>query len=60
MISLDEFINDTKIELDNFRDYWIREREKNPEYYPLELGEENAGLWFEMFSMWDGDEEEDK
>ena len=53
MASLDEFIEETKRELDSFRAFWIREHKKNPEDYPFDLGEENAGLWFEQFSMWD-------
>lgn len=59
-LDLEKFIEETKLELDFFRSFWLEEHKKNPKDFPLSLDEDNAGLWFEQFSMWDSSRMEDK
>ena len=58
-MDLFEFIETTKKELDLFKENWLKNHAMNPENYPLDLGENNDGLWFEQFTMWDSEENKD-
>ena len=47
-MTLDEFVADTSKHLEMFRDYYLACHEKYPYQFPLDMGDENAGLWWEM------------
>lgn len=53
-ISLDEFIESAKSDIDKFREFWIKNHDKNPKNFPMSLPTDNAGLWWEMFNNFDG------
>ena len=44
--SLDETMEEIKNAAARFKTYWIKQRKKNTEQFPLEIG---AGEWFEQF-----------
>jgi hypothetical protein len=48
MKTLDEFIAEVKETLERFEEDWRKNHKENPEHYPLELNEDNAGLWWEF------------
>jgi hypothetical protein len=48
-INLDQFVTDMKIDIEAFAADYRAEHAVNPEQYPLELGDDNAGLWVEFF-----------
>lgn len=48
-LTLDQFIAETKVDIDAFAADYRAQHEKNPEHYPLELGDDNDGLWVEFF-----------
>lgn len=48
-MSLDEFLVEIKKDVDSFEKTWRDGNKENPEFYPLELDEENDGLWHEQF-----------
>lgn len=52
-VSLDQFIAETEERLKNFREYWLEGHKNNPEMFPLELPEDNAGMWYEQFQYFD-------
>lgn len=47
--SLEYFINETHIQLDGFKEAYLKKSSENPEYYPLVLDSDNVGLWLEFF-----------
>ena len=49
-VSLDDFITEIHSEADKFKEYWIKNHKKNPENFPMEFPENNAGIWWEMFT----------
>lgn len=48
-MSLDEFLVELKKDVDSFEKTWRDGNKRNSKFYPLELGEENDGLWYEQF-----------
>lgn len=46
--SLDDFCTDMQKDLERFKANWLKEREKNPDNWPLSMG---AGDWYEQFLM---------
>jgi len=48
-MTLDEFRQYQLDKLDAFVAYWVAENKANPEQFPLELPEDNEGVWFELF-----------
>lgn len=48
-MTLDEVCNELQLGLQDFRAAYRRKHKENPEHYPLELPENNAGLWYEFF-----------
>lgn len=49
MRSLDTFAAELRTEIESFvRDYKAKHSD-SPDYYPLELPDDNAGLWEEFF-----------
>lgn len=48
--SLDEFIKEAQDCLESFKQYWLVEHNENPTDFPMELPDNNVGLWWEFFS----------
>lgn len=61
-LSLDEFVEGIHIEVEKFKEDYLKKREEHiargiGEYFPLELEEDNAGLWYEFFFSYSQGEE---
>lgn len=52
--SLDEFVAEIKKSIDLFAEDYKKHHVENPDNYPLELPENNSGLWFEFFADFNG------
>lgn len=50
-VSLQEAVNESYIQVRDFKRNWLENREKEPEYYPLSFPLENAGSWFEQIQQ---------
>lgn len=46
---LDSFVKETQSNITKFAEGYRKKHAENPEYYPLELPQENSGLWLEFF-----------
>lgn len=53
-VTLDDFLTEHRGELDRFESFWRRSHEKDPESFPMESGEHNAGMWLEQLLMFIG------
>ena len=49
--SLDEFIKEAQGCLESFKQYWLAKHNENPTEFPMELPDNNVGLWWEFFSQ---------
>lgn len=47
--SLDQFVEEVRADIEGFAAEYRAQHAANPEHYPLELGDNNAGLWIEFF-----------
>lgn len=47
--TLDEFVEEIKTNIDLFAEEYKKKAETEGEYYPLEFGDDNDGLWREFF-----------
>lgn len=47
-LTLDQFIEETKADLEGFSAEYKMQNAENPDHYPLELDASNAGLWLEF------------
>ena len=47
--TLDEFVAEVRSDLEGFVVEYQAQHAKDPERYPLVLGDDNAGLWLEFF-----------
>lgn len=47
--NLDQFIAEVKADIEGFAAEYRKQHAANPEHYPLELGDDNEGLWAEFF-----------
>jgi hypothetical protein len=47
-MTLSEACNLARKDIDNFEKEYIKENKKFPDNYPLELQDDNSGLFFEM------------
>lgn len=47
--NIDQFAAEVSRDIELFRADWHKKHQQNPEMYPLELPEDNEGLWFEFF-----------
>ena len=54
-ISLDQFMRFVREHANEFESYWIEMNEKHPDQFPLELPEDNDGLWWEMFAEFESE-----
>lgn len=48
-LSLDDFIAEVELDIKAFAADWRAQHATDPERYPLELPDENSGLWGEFF-----------
>lgn len=46
---LDQFVAEVKSDIEAFAAEYRAGHAENPEHYPLELDDDNAGVWFEQF-----------
>lgn len=49
-ISIHEYVDSEHTSLEKFRDAWVEANKRDPEIYPLEIPEDNAGIWWEMYT----------
>jgi phage head maturation protease len=60
-VTLDEFVKEIHKDIEKFKLQYLAAHEKakaqgTEEYYPLEMEEDNSGLWFEFFmEFYEGD-----
>ena len=47
--SLDSFTAEIEEDIKKFKAAYEEKHRENPEQYPLEIDESNAGVWFEFF-----------
>lgn len=47
--SLDTFVGEMRGDIEKFAAAYKTKHDENPDHYPLVLGLNNAGLWFEFF-----------
>jgi len=47
--SLDSFVAEIDEDIKKFKVAYLEKHRQNPEQYPLEIVESNAGVWFEFF-----------
>ncbi|WP_092320912.1 hypothetical protein [Pseudomonas saponiphila] len=47
--SLDAFVAEVQADIEGFAAEYRRQHALNPEQYPLELSDDNSGLWIEFF-----------
>ena len=50
-MTLEKYMEKTKKELDNFADFYKKEREKEPEFWPTDM---DQGEWDEQFRLYYG------
>lgn len=48
-MTLNEFVEDLQSDIIAFQLMWANEHLKDPEMYPLEIPEDNDGVWWEQF-----------
>lgn len=48
-VSLDQFVAEVKADIEAFAERWRKDHAESPETYPMELPDDNAGLWSEFF-----------
>lgn len=48
-MTLDEFIAEIQAKPEKFREMWLKNREQDPDSWPLEFEKGNSGLWYEQF-----------
>lgn len=46
---LDSFVKEVQSNITKFAEEYRKKHAENPEHYPLELTEDNYGLWLEFF-----------
>lgn len=60
MKTLSQFVAEEERTLVKFKKWWIRMNKKEPENYPLEIEDDNQGIWFEMYMGFDEGEHDDE
>jgi len=51
MTTLAKFVKDAKRDLSRFERDWQRKHEEDPLLWPLELPDDDAGRWWELFMV---------
>ena len=46
--TLDEFIEEVREDLVDFKKWWIKKNLENPDNFPMEMPTGNEGLWWEF------------
>lgn len=54
-ISLDDFVASEEARLKAFKQHWIDQNKINPEAFPMEIEEDNGGVWSEMLENFNED-----
>jgi hypothetical protein len=52
-MSLAEFVKLQRKRLVEFERYWRENNAKHPDMFPVEMDDDNVGLWFEQFHIFD-------
>jgi len=47
-VKLEDFMKEVRKSVESFEKDWLANHRENPEHYPLEISEENAGVWYEF------------
>jgi len=48
-MNIEEFCKQEAINLERFKSWWINQNKINQESFPLEISNDNCGLWDEQF-----------
>lgn len=48
-MKLDVFMSEMEETLKEFKKHWLEENAKDPEMFPLDIEDDNDGIWFEQF-----------
>lgn len=48
-LHIDQFVTEVETGIKQFAEEYKAQHEANPEHFPLELGDDNSGLWIEFF-----------
>ena len=48
-MTLQECVDELRGDVDSFEKWWKEQHAKNPDRFPLEFPEDNAGQWTEQF-----------
>jgi hypothetical protein len=54
-VSLDDFVEQEKVRVARFKQWYLQQAKKSPTHYPLSLPDDNAGAWDEMLADFDED-----
>jgi len=46
---LETFVEDQQVTLEQFKAWWLRRNAEDSITFPLEIGEDNEGIWWEQF-----------
>lgn len=52
-MNLEKVVKDEIEKITKFKKWYILMNKKNPEHYPLNIPEENSGVWFDMIDDFD-------
>ena len=55
---IDEFADEVRVAITTFVDDYKLQHKVKPGQFPLELGDENKGLWWEFFMLFAVDKED--
>ena len=55
---IDEFADEVRVAITTFVDDYKLQHKAKPGQFPLELGDENKGLWWEFFMLFAVDKED--
>ena len=50
-MDLNEFLDEMRMELNQFELFWKEENKKDPETFPMKFDKNNVGIWFEQFMI---------
>ncbi len=50
-MNVHDFVSRTKEQIEQFHELWLLKHAENPEQYPLDIPDDNCGVWQEMFTI---------
>lgn len=53
IMTLDDFVREEKEKMSRFVHYWISNHQKDPELFPLEIPDDNSGVWTDMYNSFE-------